>query len=140
MKDSKVETIPLPVKLTEAEMLERSRELAGEVAAHDEAEDVRKAVAASHKARVDTHATKIRSLSRVVSSGEEHRPVECEWQADAGLRTLKLVRRDTGAVVRSRPMTDEEVMEASQGAFPFVATSVTPIGRRKAASDEKPFG
>ena len=140
MKDSKVETIPLPVKLTEAEMLERSRELANEVHAHDAAQERQKESAKAHKNTVDTHEAKIRSLSRVVSSGEEHRPVECEWQADAGLRTLKLVRRDLGTVVRSRPMSDEEVMEASQGAFPFVATSVTPIGRRKAASDEKPFG
>ena len=127
MKD-KVETLALPVKLTEIEHMERARELAAEVTAHDEAEDVRKAVAASHKAKVDTHATKIRLLSRVVAAGEEHRPVECEWQADAGLRTLKLVRRDLGTVVRSRPMSDEEVMEASQGAFPFVVTSAVPIG------------
>ena len=125
---NKVETIPLPVKLTELEVLERSRELAAEVAAHDAAEDVMKAVAKVHKSKVETHATRIRLLSYTVNSGEENRAVECEWQADAGLRTLKLVRRDTFAIVRSRPMTDEEVMEASQGAFPFVATSAVPIG------------
>lgn len=130
MKD-KVETLALPVKLTEAEVLERSREMAAEVAARQSAEDARKASASAHKARVESHDLKVALLAGVVASGEELRQVECEWQADAGLRTLRLVRRDTRAVVRSRPMTDEEVTEASQGAFPFVEGGAVPMRAKK---------
>jgi hypothetical protein len=126
--NDKVETLRLPVKLTDVEVLERSRELGDEVQKFEDAVAVQKSSAKAHKDKVDTHDARIRALALVVRSGEEHRPIECEWRADAGLRTLKLVRRDTYEVVRSRPMTDEELAEAAQGAFPFVDT-VRPMKR-----------
>ena len=129
-KNDKVETIALPVKLREEEVLERARELASVVSKHDEAQQLQKLSAKAHKDTVDGHEVTIRALSRIVNSGEENRPVECEWHADGGLRLLKLVRRDTYEIVRSRPMTDEEVQEASQGAFPFVSTSVAMLNER----------
>lgn len=129
MASDKVETLRLPVKLTETEVLERSRELGAEVAKFEEAVAAQKASAKAHKDKVDTHDVRIRILAGIVRSGEENRPIECEWRADAGLRTLKLVRRDSGEVVRSRPMTDEEMMEASQSAFPFVS-NVAMLGGR----------
>lgn len=118
--DSKVETIPLPVKLTETEVPERSRELAAEIATHDEVQRQQKQSAKAFKDRVDTHEARIRELGATVKTGEEMRPIECEWHADMGKRVMTLIRSDTYAVVRSRPMTDDELQEASQGQFPFV--------------------
>lgn len=137
-KDDKVETIALPVKLTELEILERSRELAATIGEHDAAQARQKESAKRLKDVVDTHEKTIRTLGLVVQSGEEHRPVECEWQADLGKRLLKLVRMDLGDVVRSRPMTDEELQEASQNAFPFFSDlgstgGVTHIKGRRAS-------
>ena len=128
MPSSKTETVSLPVPLTEAEVTERGRELAATLVRVEEARALHKVEAKRLKDAADEIEKKTLALGHVIKSGVEQRPVECEWHADIGLRVLKLVRRDTNAVVRSKVMTGEELEEASQGNFPFI-DNVAPLSK-----------
>lgn len=139
MPRSKIETVSLPIPLTEAEVTERGRELAATLVRLDEARARHKVESKRLKDDADDIEKKTLALGHVIKSGVEQRPVECEWRADIGLRVLKLVRRDTGEVVRSEVMTGEELEEASQGNFPFV-DNVAPLSQSKTAKTKKSDG
>lgn len=47
-------------------------------------------------------------LAGIVSRGEEFRDVECEEVLDYTMGTVTRVRTDTGTLLVTRPMTDEE--------------------------------
>lgn len=98
----------LPVVLSERELAARAAELAREVRKGKEVEDEKKTTMADFKARTEAIDMKVRELSEIVDTKQEDRSVECIVDPDYAAGTMVTVRRDTGEVVQSRPMTQDE--------------------------------
>jgi hypothetical protein len=102
-------TRKVPYRLTEEERLLRSDELAIATREMYEAEAHRKAVAKELKGKVDELQEKVKELSAIVEEKTELRPTECQWARDDGRKTMVLLRVDTGEVIETRPMTEDEL-------------------------------
>lgn len=98
----------LPVELTDADMLHRGRELARESAEVQKAEERKSQVVATCKAEIELHASRVSLLTNVLNQGWEHRSVEVDEVHIFPENRVALVRRDTGEVIRERPMTPHE--------------------------------
>lgn len=101
----------LPVKLTEHEVLERSRSLAQR---HNEKRDLeaeRARIVRDYGERLKNLAGEISRLSDIVASGQEHRNVECEEQRQDSRKQFRVVRLDTDEIVELRPMLESELQE-----------------------------
>lgn len=85
----------LPVRLTDAELVDRRKAQGKAQVDLEKEEDAARASARKHKALVKTATSTFHELARVVSSGEELRDVEVERHED-GL----LYRLDTGELVK----------------------------------------
>lgn len=101
----------LPVRLTEKELLERSRELADLAPAISAEEKHAEAVKQGLKQRMGQLELKRSLLSEVVRSGEEPRPVEVHGVADFDRGMYHEERTDTGEVLHGsrRRLTDDEM-------------------------------
>ncbi len=104
----KMLTLTLPCSLTEAELAERGQALAKLVPEIEEKEEEKKASAKVFKDQIDAMTEKSLKLSNAISTRSEERPVECHKQYDLRKATWKIVRLDTGEMVESGKMTDEE--------------------------------
>ncbi len=104
----------LDVDLTTVEIAAKSKELAGLVARYDDEDAHRKDVARTLKTKLDTTGADLRKAARCVSTGKEQRPVECEESYNVALKTVEVIRVDTGEVVSSRAMAAGEVADARQ--------------------------
>lgn len=98
----------LPVKLSKSEVVERGQLAAQVLHKIDEAEAEKKRVAADVKERTEALESELRRLSYIVEREEEDRTVECSWHFDFMKNEKNLIREDTGEVVETKPMTDEE--------------------------------
>lgn len=99
----------LPVKLTHEEHFEAGRRLANidaEIWDHGEHEKAVKKDLAATRGRLESERSR---LALMVRTGEELRDVRCSVEADAVKRVAETVRSDTGTVVRTRPLTEEEM-------------------------------
>lgn len=114
-RNERMETIYLSVKLTPTEVMERAKEAAQLDLEHREAESFEKSRAKSAKERIADMDARLSTLNTAVRTGEEPRPVECEWGADLMGRQMILRRTDTAEVVRSRPMSESEREQWAQG-------------------------
>ena len=101
-------TKSLPVRLTQDELLDRAAELAGVVEDYSTEEARQTDVKAQLKARLTELDAKRRQLAIVVARKEEYRDVRCEVLADLDRMLAHTMRTDTGEIVGSRPLTDEE--------------------------------
>lgn len=106
------ETRFLKVPLTPEEVRARGEQLAG---ALDDAEKLD----AEHKAERDRQKVamgalegRIHHLGRVIREGVEERSVEVEMRVDLGLRLVEEVRLDTGEIVQSRSVTEDDQVRA----------------------------
>lgn len=98
----------MPCKLTEDELLKVGGELAATVQ-DIESEDRRQAdVKAQMKSRLTELEARRSRLAITVSRREEHRDVQVEIWHDYQRGIVQDIRRDTGEIVHTRPMTDEE--------------------------------
>lgn len=98
----------LPVKLTDAERLERADDLANAVQAVEDAKRHKKIVTRDASAKVDTAEAQRADLADVVASGREYREVIVHRVLNYEDGTVMEIRTDTGETIRSRNMTDEE--------------------------------
>lgn len=98
----------LPVLLSESELAARSAELARKVREAKEVEDEKKTSMSEFKAKAEGIDMKVRELAEIVDTKQEDRAVECIVNPDYAAGTMVTVRRDTGEVVQSRPMTQDE--------------------------------
>lgn len=98
----------LPVRLSAAEVAQRADDMAVKLAAIGELEERRKNVAAEFKEQIDTLRTEVGLLARQVRERSEQRDVECDLLLDFEAGTAELVRRDTGEVLGSRPLSPAE--------------------------------
>ncbi len=114
MSDDGPKLMRLPVKLASFEVQARAHEAAELMFDLDNEKDAEAERRKEWKAGIETRDRKLRDLSRAVREKCEHRPVEVEEVPSLGRGIIEIVRRDTGEVVYSRPMTDGEKRMAAQ--------------------------
>jgi len=100
-------TRSLMVSLTEAEIRSCATELARVTAQQAELEDEKKAVTSGFKNRIDRCVADCRALAQKVTTKRELRDIDCEWSPSDGGKMI-LTRTDTGEVIDTRKMTEEE--------------------------------
>lgn len=98
----------LPCQLTEQERLLKSEELVKRLEEKDGLEDRKKSSADDFKSLITAKECEARRLRREVSTGIEHREVECQEVFRFARNLVETVRLDTGEVVSSRAMRPEE--------------------------------
>ena len=110
------ELVMMEVKcsLTEEEKIERGSELALHVRSAELLGDEKKERAAAYKTKIDTHNLEALTLSTALQNGFETRTIECRLVKNYGLRTVDIVRTDTGELVMTRPI---EIGEAQESMF-----------------------
>jgi len=101
-------TKPMPVKLTDAEVLKYGRDAARAVADRTRIEAEFDSVKADYKSKIGEQTAIIGKLSPRIHSGIETRDVECEEVRNWTKGTVTVTRMDTGEVVESRPMREDE--------------------------------
>jgi hypothetical protein len=125
-----------PVKLTGEEVADRARENAEllgqseakskEIEAYAEEAKATKKRLEGEKEALDASCYR---LGRVVRTGQEERQVACEERDVMSTLVIETVRLDTGAVVGSRAMTKEEILDRQQIKIPLPGMG-TKGGRR----------
>jgi len=104
----RTETRSLPVKLHEDELRDRGDKLAAVIQDLNAEEDRQVDVKAQMKARLSELDAKKTQLAIVISRREEYRDVPVDVFADYAKQIVEAVRRDTGEVLTTRRMTEEE--------------------------------
>lgn len=99
----------LPVKLTEAELLEHGADAAEIADKLRQLESEHKAVKEAQKAEVSGLNESLQQHLRLVRAKQEYRDVLCEWALDQPAKGRKsLIRTDTLETVRVADMTGED--------------------------------
>ena len=104
----------LPCKLTEVEKIERAKESTQILASYRAKEDEVKNTAASGRTELKEMRTKLEDTARASREGWEYREVETMDRPDPVKLTIDTWRSDTGELVRSRPMNDDEKRRVRQ--------------------------
>lgn len=107
----------LPVKLTDAELVERSTKL---VELNDELAKLETELAHQrtiYKEKAEAIEGQVATLSNTIRSRSEERPITCDAFFEAG--QVKCVRRDTNEVFETRPASPGDVQTriGDQGLF-----------------------
>lgn len=102
----------LPVKLDQDELRDRGDKLAAVIQDLNAEENRQVDMKAQMKARLSELDAKKTQLAIVISRREEDRDVQVDIFADYGRAVMEVVRRDTGEVLNSRRMTEEERQQA----------------------------
>src|SRR3972149_385804 len=98
----------LSCQLTREEVEERARESAQLLERRDQFEDELKSAQKSGKARLTEMEAELRRLATEVRDRAVLRLTQCERRLDYDAGTVSEVRGDTGEVIQTRKMTDDE--------------------------------
>lgn len=98
----------LPVALTRDELFERGERLALQDQLLADAEAARKQSALEHKGKINDIKSERSRLALIVRERAESRPVPVTKVEHFARGVTDIVRTDTGEVVRSKAMTDDE--------------------------------
>lgn len=98
----------LPCELTDPELRARGDEIAKLVGDREILELEKKETADQHNADIKALAGKQSSLAKEVRERREYRDVDVKKVRVENLKLIRWVRLDTDAMVRERPMTEEE--------------------------------
>lgn len=109
----------LPCRLTGDELLTRADELSVVVQETTAEEGRQTDVKAQMKARLTELDARKTRLAITIGRKEEYRDVEVELVADIQAQTTSIYRTDTGEVVETRPMSEQE----KQAALPLETTA-----------------
>lgn len=131
-----METMMLPVELTEDERNARGRELARMLELYDQAEVREKMRAKAAKKELEEQKTAVRALQQAVYEGVEERPVEVYTRYDYAASLVRKYRADNHDIASSRAMTEEE--KQSNLFDDAVPTTKTTVG--KADTTQAPGG
>lgn len=96
------------VELTEEELRAKAQEHARLHFAMDELDECKRSHMQQFGAQMKKLKVEAGKLAYDVSMGTEEREVECVERPDYNAFLVRLVRKDTGEVVRTRPMTAAE--------------------------------
>lgn len=98
----------LPVTLTRDELLERGEALALMRGKRNGIAYDQKASNADFKEKLEDADTEIDRLAGIVRSKSEPRPVDCTARRDMQRYVIDTIRLDTGEVIETRTMTEQE--------------------------------
>jgi len=101
-------TEALSVDLTQEELDERRDKLVKLIEDSTELEIEKKAATAQFNARKQKLTSAIGSIAIEVRERKTYRPVDCAEMPDYKAGIVTIVRQDTGEIVRTRVMTDED--------------------------------
>ena len=101
-------TKPLPCHLTDEEVLKYGREVARATTERDRIASEAKSVAKDYASKVAEQNAIVGKLSPRIHSGIETRDVECVEVKNWTKLTVSVTRQDTGEVIESRPMREDE--------------------------------
>lgn len=104
-------TRKLPVRLTDTELLAKSKELAARITELEDVEATKKSAVAQCKLKSDDLEAEIHDLAKILRTGREDREVEVKELRNDQARTIEVIRIDTGEIVESRPMTIHELQK-----------------------------
>jgi uncharacterized FlaG/YvyC family protein len=104
---STIEHLPHP--LTEERRAELSEQLVEALKTKEHLEEMKTRLAAEQTAQIKKRSTEIKRLTEELHNGVEMLPVACRTEHDIHRAMKKIVRIDTGAVVRELPMTQAEL-------------------------------
>ena len=121
----------LPVKLTEAELVERGQRMALAELKIETLKSERKLLNARIGEQVETRA----ALASVIDNGVEDRAVKCKWSADYAAKVWTLRRLDTVDEVDRRDMTADDL----QTAMDFGGRRGAVVRAQLTAADAKPL-
>ena len=107
MKPFKTAIRQLPCELTDLELRRFGDELAVAVQDTTAEEDRQKQIKTEMKARIDELTARKARIALTISRREEYRDTEVRYCLDGNGMVLE-VRADTGEVLRTRPLADEE--------------------------------
>jgi tRNA U54 and U55 pseudouridine synthase Pus10 len=99
----------LKCDLTEEEFKEFSSTLAKTTKDLRGLEDQKKAIGSKFAAKINEAETEANRIAIIVSDRYEYRDVECETIFDEEMLIATTYRNDTGAIIKSRLMTQEEL-------------------------------
>ena len=109
----------LKTQLTESELKEYAKTLSEKYIEHNQLEADKKGVVAEYKAKTDTLEGQLSLLSQKVSTQQEWRDVECHWDYNWKIDAKRLIREDTGEIVRRDKISQQD----RQKLFPLEKTS-----------------
>jgi hypothetical protein len=98
----------LPVMLTEDEVKQKGDVLATRIEERAKLDGERKAASERFKEELKEIDGDIGSLARQLRERKEHRVINCMWERDDARFSMVLIRQDTGEIVDTRPMRDDE--------------------------------
>lgn len=102
----------LRYEFTEEELKQKSKDLARAIQLQTAAQEEQKAAQAQFKERIEREVATIGRLSRDINGGWEMRYIECVCQFHTPtIATKRIVRQDTGEVVRECAMEKDELQE-----------------------------
>jgi len=101
----------LPVKLSDDELLERGKQLVESMRKTAVAEAEREADNKKRKGDIALMEEVTSRLASIIRDGQEDREVECELRKDFEHSSVTTVRTDTGEIVDTRVMDNEERQE-----------------------------
>ena len=99
----------LKCELTEEEIKELGAGLARKYSEITDLEDQKKALASDFKSQIDSATALASTMARKIQNGYEFRNVDCEIRKDYIDTTVRLIRLDTGEIVKERPMEPNEL-------------------------------
>jgi hypothetical protein len=91
------------------EKQEIAQKLADDVDQLHELNDRKKAAMSDFKSAIDTTTASINTASRKIKDGYEMKYMECAVKKDFDKKEVYYIRLDTSEVVRTRPVTDEDL-------------------------------
>ena len=101
----------LPVKLTDLELQDISKNTAKLIQNLQETIDEKKAVAADYTTKINNIKSSIDIASKKVLSGEEDRTIECSVKLDTDNMRKIVARIDTGVIVAEENLTNEDLQQ-----------------------------
>jgi len=113
-------TMNLPVKLSEQELIIKGNELSVHIQDLDVVELQKKTANSGFKDEIDKLTEKISGLAKIVREKKEYREVEVADQKNMDRMTMDTVRLDTGEVVSYRELKGHE---RNLGLFPAAMQS-----------------
>lgn len=108
MADKKFTNEYIKYQFSATEISEMAAELAQRTSELETAEDEKKAIVSDLKSRIDTLTSTVRQAATKINNGYEMRNVKCEVVEDFKAGTIKHIRTDTGEIVRTKKMSDED--------------------------------
>jgi len=98
----------LKYKFSEEEKREIASGMAAHITAKEESEEEKKVVMGQFKNRIDGFEAHISAAAAKINSGYEMRQIECEMIPNISAKQWEITRKDTGVVIRTQKMTDDE--------------------------------